>query len=293
MRRTLTVLAIALMTCSTASGAVPAKLTADEIFARTRTVFLRNTLPHFVLYTITISFIRGDHRKWQRYDGYEDTRKSQTTISDVSREEYEHPYEPPGGFSFGIPLIKMPRSKAFLVANPLGAPNLAIDYDFGLQPPRPTHSALSAPDPPGTPQIQVIGRIETVARDYRATLAGAETEDGVLVDHLTLVPTHDPERLRLRDIWLDAATFTPLHLQLSANFDRAPSNHVPWMVWLRKVDGGIIIDHEEAQAPLDYGFDGNLGHATVAFTDVTFKDKLGPYDSLGRSGGKVYELWEP
>jgi len=293
MRRVLMLIALALATGAAASGAVPAGLTADEIFARTRTVFSRNTLPHYVLYTITISFIRGDHRKWQRYDGYEDTRKSQTTISDVSREEYQHPYEPPGGFSFGVPFIKMPRSKAFLAANPLGAPNLAIDYDFGMQPARPTHSALSAPDPPGTPQIQVIGRIETVARDYRATLADTQTEDGVRVEHLTLVPTHDPDRLRLRDIWLNAATFEPLRLQLSANFDRAPANRVPWMVWLRKVDGGIIIDHEEAQAPLDYGFDGDLGHATIAFTDVTFKDKLGPYDSLGRTAGKNFDLWEP
>jgi hypothetical protein len=191
-----------------------------------------------------------------------------------------------------MPFVKMPRSKASLVANPLGAPNLSIDYNFGMQPVSARKSR--APEPEAS-TIPIIGRAEAVARDYRITLVETETEDGVLVDHLNFVPTHDPDRLRLRDMWLDAATFAPIRLLVSANFDRPPSNKVPWMVWFRKVDGGIIIDHEEAQAPLDYGFDGHIGHATVAFTEVTFKEKLGPYDLLGRKAsiGSQYDLWEP
>src|SRR5471032_2878609 len=108
MRRLVSLAAVCVMLSGPASAADP-KLTPDDIFAKARAVFTHNELPRFVLYTISISFIRDDHRKWQRYDGYEDTNKAQTTISDISREEFQHPYEPPGGVAFGMPFVKMPR----------------------------------------------------------------------------------------------------------------------------------------------------------------------------------------
>jgi hypothetical protein len=257
--------------------------TPDAAFADVRAAMAARTTPRYGLYTVRITFER-DGRIWsQKYDELEYFYDGVVHGNAFSREEEASPFIPPGGFSVAIPFVKFPRKEKF--RNPLGAPILAIDYDFGLLPrvrrtARPEPSATNAPGD-GT---RVIGRVQATARDYDVTRVGIATDDGRTIDHLTLVPTHDPKNLRLRELWIDTATHLPTRLRVAGNFTRPPSTEVTWTVFFRTVDGTLLIDREIADAPLAFGFDGDLRNTTYAFTDVTLENKLKWLDTLGRNG---------
>jgi hypothetical protein len=61
-----------------------------------------------------------------------------------------------------------------------------------------------APDPFAPPSIATV---VSLGRTYDAMLAGVETIGGRPTYHLTLRPLGDPQRLPLRDMWVDVRTF--------------------------------------------------------------------------------------
>ncbi len=61
-----------------------------------------------------------------------------------------------------------------------------------------------APDPFAPPSIATV---VSVGRAYDAILAGVETIEGRPAYHLTLRPLGDPQRLPLRDLWVDTQSF--------------------------------------------------------------------------------------
>ncbi len=61
-----------------------------------------------------------------------------------------------------------------------------------------------APDPFAPASIATV---VSVGRAYDAMLAGLETIEGRPAYHLTLRPLGDPQRLPLRDVWVDAQSF--------------------------------------------------------------------------------------
>jgi hypothetical protein len=78
-----------------------------------------------------------------------------------------------------------------------------------------------APDPFAPPSIATV---VSVQRTYDAKLAGAETMEGRPAYHLTLRPLGDPQRLPLRDLWVDAQSFEvdALTYARKANGDAPP-----------------------------------------------------------------------
>jgi hypothetical protein len=257
--------------------------TPDAAFANVRAAMAARTTPRYGLYTVQITFER-EGRVWsQKYDQLQYFYDGVVHGNAFSREEEASPFIPPGGFSVSIPFVKLPRKHQY--RNPLGAPLLAIDYDFGLLPrvrrnARPEPRETTAPGD-GT---RVIGRVQATARDYDVTRIGIAAEDGRTIDHLALAPTHDPKNLRLRELWIDTATHLPLRLRIAGNFTRPPSTEITWTVTFRTIDGTLVIDRESADAPLDFGFDGQLQRTTYAFNEVTLENKLKWLDTLGRNG---------
>ncbi len=265
--------------------------TPDYVFAKTRDVMLARTTPKYGIYTIAISFER-DGRVWrQQYDAIEYFEDGIVRANPFSHEDEASPFIPPGGFRVAIPFIKLPRKGQ--LRNPLGAPRLALDYGFGLLPRTRSVSYESSETPDEAPSpsdaSRVIGRVSTVARDYVVTRIGLATENGRTIDHLRLVPTHDPTILRLRELWTDAETDVPVRLRIAGNFTRPPSTDASWTVDFHTIDNTLVIDRETADEPLDFGHDGLLTRVTYAFTDVTLENKLQWLDTLGRNA----EISEP
>jgi hypothetical protein len=183
----------------------PAPLTGDQILARAKAVFRAYPRPPFVAYTL----VRRD-----RHNGTPDFENSYTLKiwcrtgdrSALARRAwrgkaygdlqnitvmFDKEVDP------GPPTADMFEKRLF------GAASARRDA-----PPAPANAPagpsqqIAAPD--GTPlALTEIGRVSALDGDYRAVRSA---RDGELI-HLWLVPKSDPDRNRLDELWVDAATY--------------------------------------------------------------------------------------
>lgn len=178
----------------------PAPLTGDQILARVKTVFRSYPRPPYVAYTL----IRRD-----RHDGAPDFENSYTLKiwcrtsdrSALARRAwkgkaygdlqnitvmFDKEVDP------GPPTADMFEKRLF------GALHAQTDRD--LQHAGDAGAGNAGDAPPALPEI---GRVSALDGDYRAVRVAREA--GLI--HLWLVPKTDPDRNRLDELWVDAATY--------------------------------------------------------------------------------------
>ncbi len=144
--------------------------------------------------------------------------------------------------------------------------------------PAPVHphpvSWVPTPEPSGT-MPPIIARVGvTINADYYVVSIGAD--DGLL--HVVLTPRRDPERNRLRELWVDPRTF---ELEKVLCTDRLAvdygSGHVDiypvlFTVTLGRLDGIPVVTH--IHGVVQGGYNGDDQIVEYSFDDISFPKSL-------------------
>jgi hypothetical protein len=168
--------------------------------------------------------------------------------------------------SFGL-LIREP--KAALVGSETAAP------EVGLATATPVPAAAPTPSPLVTEKpLRELARVEAVARDYTIALAGTERVRGSDTYHLTLTPLRDPRRYRLRDLWVDAATFATVQLAVQGLFEGKPYDDARWTVTYVDFQGRPYVQQIKSDDELRFGFDRTVTGLQFDFVGYDFPATL-------------------
>lgn len=302
-----------------ASAAVPAAAAGDaplladpyQIYGRTRDAWTAQRYPQYLSYTIAVRVNERGVEKIKHYHAIYDSGANKVHVAAVSDEEHANPPVPTG---VTIHLLPKRQGRTLFdkrVGNPgeavdyLGIPMLAPNYSFGLGTPfgvadsqgddlvAQIRSEYHDPAPPqqaqqpapGSP-LKSIASVTAIAHTYRIQLAGIETIDGADCYHLTLQPARDPQRFRLRDVWVDTRTFETRRVLVGSNFT---SSWVPWLITFAQVGNSQYIASEVAQAPVGVG-DHRYQQAAIEFQDVTPVDHPSTFfDSFATSENVMTE----
>ena len=255
-------------------GADVALPDADAIFAHARTELAARACRGRLDYVITIAARRDRTILENRFRATYVFDRDHLVVHTISEEE-ARAASPPRGANvvvelFGMPLVGLSRALTQQVNHDpppidfLGVPFLKPIYSFGLIPAQ-AGSPQSSQD---ASTLRIIGSTSSRARNYTVSLVGVEQSGGAAAYHLHLEPVRDPQKYRVRDMWVDTDTYSTLQIQSAGNFERGPSTRVPWITTFREVDGCRVVDREIALRPLDFGRAGVFDNTTVSFEPV-------------------------
>ena len=254
---------------------------ADLIFAHARTLFRFYSYPPTLSFAFRQQFTIKDRSYTKTYDGSLTAGKT-LSLHKFSREEMANPFVIKGfGFSFmGLPVGAHDRGDP----EPFFGIAVAPNESYGLAPSESKNPALAAlpaqaDEPSG---LREIGRVRSVVKDYDVRYVGAETIDAHRVYHLALAPLHDPERHRLRDLWIDTARYTVVKASVIGAIATGPASAVPWTVTFAEYGGGRYIDSEHADVPIVVSKKVTLMNVSFRFIEMQAQNKASLY--LGTFG---------
>lgn len=243
-----------------------------QIFALAKSRWAAQVYPSKMEYVLAVSVVEDGQLKTERYRSGFDAAQARILVNSVSDYEKTHPYYAPGGIRFTSPFERFTESNADV--DYLGVPLLAPNFGFGLgtatqtvdanssptpeelvrevrarfHDPLPYHSASMSPNP--APTLREIAVVSTKTQIYDINLVGVESLNGSSAYHLALKPLRDPSRYRLRQLWIDTATYAPLKLVEQLNFVDGPGTTVPWTVTFMQRNGVTYIARESALNPM-------------------------------------------
>ncbi len=265
------------------------------IFARARAYWEHQRYPERVEYTVAVRVVEGTRTLVERYASGYDAEDGRVVFDAVSDAERAHPVTPHGiGFSLMGSYVGGPEAPI----DYLGVPILAPNYSFGIgttpltPPPQPKTDAQivrevreqfhdpdprahPAASPPAETGLHEIAEVVSKSRAYDISIAGTDVVDGAPAYHLRMQPLHDPARYRLRELWVDAATYAPRKLVEALNFVNGPGTTVPWSVTFADVGGALYVGTETALGPMRYQHQRYAG-ASVSIEDVRSVDRFPP-----------------
>jgi len=254
----------------------PANEAGEAIYERVRDVWSSQRPPAYLTYRIVVRVDDAGTLREAHYAAAYEPARDIVGVHAFSDEEAGHPLVARGIDVFvTIGLNRGTESVAQLSRDPaptdyLGIPVLDPLYAFGI-----VRRASDTPAPPtGTStagaalRLQTIGRVVTKQRDYVVRLIGTESVEGHDAYHLRLTPLREPKRYRLRELWIDTQSSTPLELITDGNFEDGPSVGVPWTVWFETVDGVTSIARERAGARLTFDRHRRYDDATILFEEL-------------------------
>ncbi len=290
-------LAALLDTAPSAASSPAPPTAADALYAAARRARSESAYAHYAVYATVLTFRHNGHQVVSTWDTVEDLRRRLVHAHALNREEAAHPHVP-HGTNFGVstgpsgvlgPGVMPPKGTTANpepTNDPIGQLSFAVDQDFGL--------ALTAPAISASADMSVvaatvstlpkIGRTGTVARTYDVTDLGDVVENTATLHHLGLRPLRDPQRYRLRELWLDAKTSLPVRAVVAGIGNRGPLAAVDWRVDFKQLEGGTYIARETALTPLQTD-GGRLDEVTITFADLRATNRLAPEESLGFSNG--------
>jgi hypothetical protein len=227
------------------------------------------TYPSLLDYRIAVHFIAGNATHVEHYTGEVEPASGECRVHAFSDEEAANPTTPHGTnvvlMPIGVNLNPAPQPVSF------GTPDLSPLYSFGMR------VGQRLTDDEDSSTLKAIGRIVTLARRYNVQSAEQTSFDGTSTYHLALQPLSDPERNRLRELWVAVSTYDVLAARVLGNFPDRPATTIPWMIRFSTVDGATYIASETAEAPLPnrpLAFDA----LTIDFEDI--KPRHGSRDLL-------------
>lgn len=283
----------------------PPQRDGNEILARARQVLRAQSYPDPIVYRTTIRVTEAGKDEAEHFHG-EAFTDGDVRVAGVSDEEQASPH-PSSGVNFKLTLSigwntgtggqmgTMTADAGRIEGSPdyLGIPLISPSYSFGLA------SGEAAGDAGGAPGaaagLPTIATVTAFERDYDVTLLGTEAVDGVLAYHLELAPVRLPNRFRIRELWIDAASFRIVQLRSQGDFTSAPMTGVPWLVTFSDIGGCTYIASETALAPLVFPHDRTFTHASIAFDEIGSErfNGLPVLPAMGRSNEDLREPATP
>lgn len=240
------------------SPAPTGHVSAAEIFARTRAAFVERAYPQTIKYKVRVSGLRDGTWTGRSFSSYERWPSTTVIARNVSDEEMADPARPQG-ISLSIAGITTGKTVS---PDILGIPKLAPTYSFGLGAAPP---AEASPGPGGP--LRTIGTVLATARNYKVWLAGEESVDGTRAWHLFLRPVGNPGKYRLRDLWVEEATYQTIRLRTYGNFTAEATGKGVWSVAYTQIDGAWYLTSEVSNGPVECA-DGWYDHIAVQFTGI-------------------------
>ena len=242
------------------------------IFANARAYWLQQRYPTMLDYRIAVDVTEGGNERVEHYTAEYNAVTGEVGVDPVSDYQLAHPVVPKG---IDIGILAFALNKPLPPVDFMGVPHLAPTYSFGMAPfvPAPTPTPFNSaalvaeirkefhdPNPRATPTasptpngLQEIATVYAHNRDYTITLLGTEVVDGHACYHLSLTPTRDPGRFRIRQAWIDEQSFAPWQLEDALNFTNGPGTKVAWMIHFADVDAAHYVSEEDALAPMSTG----------------------------------------
>ncbi len=271
---------------STALAAAPGRPDAYGIYERAREVWLTQRYPDVLAYTVEVTAANDGTPAQRHYHEFWSAADGRVFVNPpVSDEQVQNPYKPSPGVSFMGWNIGAPREGSG-VKDFISVPLLAPNYSFGLVPYIPPSALTPAdlvaqirreyhdPSPAKIAQLEQTSGLKTIASvtssagSYKIELVGVEPEQTGPAYHLALTPLRDPLKYRLRDLWIDKATFETDRARIGGNFTDAATESVSWMVRFEQIDGTTYIQSERAESPI-VGYHGLMyTQYQVAFQSV-------------------------
>jgi hypothetical protein len=259
-----------------------------QIYDLARNAWAKQTYPAPLQYRITVRVSEGSKSEQERYEA-EVAQDGDIRESGISDEEAADPHDATGintrvtvTFNWEQnlhgPTVKYDKKTGRDEGSPdyLGVPLITPTYDFGLGARPAVSSALPAPSPGQTGALATIATVEAQNRAYDVALIGREPVGPFDAYHLQLTPRRDPQKYRLRELWIDAYTFAVLKLVVQGNFINAPMSTVPWLVTFQNVGGLTYIDTESVQGPLVFKHDRTFTNASISFDRIEQPDSTLP-----------------
>lgn len=246
------------------------------IFDRAEKAWQLQHYPAAVNYTVHVETLRRQKPEERHYRSRWFAATDNVAVDPISVEERAHPYRPPAGFDVSIFVhighIGGPNEGTGTNGDLIGVPVLAPNYSFGIAryvPPEAlTPAELVAeiraefhdPAPEKVTQLEqkypkTIAHVFSSSSAYKIALVGIEQIGDHPDYHLSLVPTRDPHKYRLRDIWVNQRTFATDRLRTDGNFLDAGTSSVPWTVTFQQIDGALYIEREISERPIRHWFD--------------------------------------
>lgn len=291
---------------ASASSAIAPITDPYEIFGRARAAWERQRYPAVLGYTIHVSANRDGSQQERHYHARWLARTNGIAVDLVSDEQRAHPYHVPPGVSIYGFNVGGPQVGDGVADDLLGVPIVSPNYSFGIAdyvPPEELSPAqlveeIRAEFHDANPAkvavlkakegLKIIASVTTARQDYTIVLAGIETIGTRSAYHLHLEPRHDPKRLRLRDVWVDAQTFGTAKLVASGNFEQGAPTNVPWTVTFVTIGGEQYIESETAMASMPAGWFKRYDSYRLVLEDIGAASA-----SFSRSFGNAAKLTEP
>ncbi len=165
--------------------------------------------------------------------------------------------------------------KAALVGNVAPLSSLGTLVAAPSPTPAPTATPTAAPSALATEKpLRELVRIEAVARDYAIVLAGTESIRGVEAYHLALTPLRNPRFYRLRDLWVETASFGTVQLAIQGMFEGKPYDDARWIVAYTAIAGRYYVQQIHTDDTLRFGLDRAVTGLTFDFVGYDFPTTL-------------------
>jgi hypothetical protein len=275
---------IALCTILYADACCAQTLDPEAIFFRASDVASLESCPSRIEYTIAVTASVNGRQQQNHYKATYLPGEDYLHVFAFSSEEQQAAETPHGTnvvitLPGNLPLTGL--SRAFTnavnhddaVTDLLGVPDLKPLYSFGLR--RRNRGRDDNPDTtdPRSPSatsagtsLRTIGTTYARSRDYIVELLGIETLEGHQTYHLRLTPVRQPDRFRIRELWVDSSSFATVQLLSDGNFSAGPSTKSRWLTTYRDISGCNIIDSETALDVLNFGRNRKYNQTTLTFT---------------------------
>lgn len=257
---------------------------AYQIFEHARRVLRAQSYADSIYYRTTVRVSEGAKDELEHF--HAQSSGADVRVEGISDEEQAAPHESSGvnfklSFSIGWNTGAGGQTETATEdahrkeASPdyLGVPLISPAYSFGLTS---TETGSAKPSPAGTSDLPIIASVTAIGRVYDVSLVGTETVDGLYTYHLHLKPAIQPNRYRIRELWVDVYTYRIVRLQTQGNFTSTPMSNVPWLVTFQSVDGSTYIKDETALEPLIFPHDRTFSTASISFNDIRATDDSPP-----------------
>ena len=255
------------------AGTAQADPQPSQVFDEARAYWSDQKYPQLVSYDVAVRIDEGSGERVERYSSFYDVLHHEVHVDPVS--DYEEA-NPVSGKGINLSFFGLPLGKPQPPIDFLGVPVLAPMYSFGMSAdppaaqltdaqmtpmqivaeirkefhdPAPARPGESSPAPSG---MREIATTHAFVRDYEVAFDGEETVDGHECVKLKLEPLRDPNRFRLRELWIDKQTRATWKLREALNFESGPGTAVPWDVTFASLGGAQYIATETALAPMAY-----------------------------------------
>jgi len=251
---------------------------AAAIFAQTRSAVASVAYPPSLAYSIVVSGVDGSVNRTNHYRAIVNTETGNIRVRQVSDEEAAAPVTPHGvntAFTFTICIFRSGCGGRSIPVGPpqgspdlLGVPLLSPTYDFGIIAPNSAHrSNVDA-------TLPVIATVASSRKDYDVTLIGSEALNGEPTIHLALRPLHDAHKYRLRDLWINPATYLPERAIVAGNFTAAGMADVPWTIDFKQIGSLWYVAKETPLTTLYLPHRQQVRNATIAFENIVATDEV-------------------